>query len=122
MVIFLLAGCTTLQPLAGNAETLRDELRSGETVTAGDKVRVVSRDGLSRLIIVTALDENTLRGHPEGVETQDVVVAIPIDDIVFMEGKKTSVGKTVVYGSGVAVGGAAATVAIIFVLLAMMFA
>jgi hypothetical protein len=107
MVTFQLAGCTTLQPLAGNAESLRTELRSGEAVKPGDKVRVVTRDGLSRLLIVTALDENTLKGHPDGVETAGAVVTLPIDDIVFMEGKKISVGKTAAYTGGATVGAVA---------------
>lgn len=104
----LLAGCTTLQPMADNAGTLRNELRSGELVEPGDKVRVVSRDGLSRLLIVTSLDQYSLKGHPEGVETEDAVVTVPIDDIVFMEGKRVSVGKTAAYTGGVTVGAAAA--------------
>jgi hypothetical protein len=90
--------------LAGNAETLRSELRGGETVKPGDKVRVVSRDGLSRLLIVTELDQNVLKGHPEGISTAEAVVTIPIDDIVFMEGKKVSVEKTAAYAGGITVG------------------
>lgn len=104
----LMTGCTTLQPMADNAESLRTELRSGQAVKPGDKVRVVTRDGLSRLLIVTALDNNTLKGHPEGVETPGAVVTLPIDDIVFMEGKKVSVGKTAAYTSGFTVGTALA--------------
>jgi hypothetical protein len=92
--------------MAGNAETLRNELRSGEAVKPGDKVRVVTRDGLSRLLIVTALDQKALKGHPKGVGMEDAVVTIPIDDIVFMEGKKVSVGKTAAYTGGISVGAA----------------
>jgi hypothetical protein len=112
MMIFisLLSGCTTLQPMAEDAESLRNDLRSGEVVESGDKVRVVTRDGLSRLLIVTSLDQYFLKGHPEGVETVDAVVSIPIDDIVFMEGKRVSAGKTVAYTGGVTVGAAAALV------------
>ena len=104
----LMTGCTTLQPMADNAESLRTELRSGQAVKPGDKVRVVTRDGLSRLLIVTALDNNTLKGHPEGVETPSAVVSLPIDDIVFMEGKIISIGKTAAYTSGFTVGTALA--------------
>ena len=114
-VTSLLVGCTTLQPMAGNAETLRNELRSGEAVKPGDKVRVVTRDGLSRLLIVTALDQKALKGHPKGVGTGDAVVTIPIDDIVFMEGKKVSVGKTAAYTGGISVGAALALVIAFFV-------
>ena len=110
MIISLLSGCTTLQPMAEDAESLRNELRSGEVVEPGDKVRVVTRDGLSRLLIVTSLDQFFLKGHPEGVETVDAVVSIPIDDIVFMEGKRVSAEKTVAYTGGVTVGAAAALV------------
>ena len=100
----LMTGCTTLQPMANNAESLRTELRSGVDVKPGDKVRVVTRDGLSRLLIVTALDNNTLKGHPVGVMTSGAIVSLPIDDIVFMEGNKVSVGKTAAYTSGFTVG------------------
>ena len=104
MLTILMTGCTTLQPMADNAESLRTELRSGEDVKPGDKVRVVTRDGLSRLLIVTALDKNTLKGHPEGVRTPGAIVSLPIDDIVFMEGNKVSVGKTAAYTSGFTLG------------------
>ena len=96
--------------MAEDAESLRNDLRSGEVVESGDKVRVVTRDGLSRLLIVTSLDQYFLKGHPEGVETVDAVVSIPIDDIVFMEGKRVSAGKTVAYTGGVTVGAVAALV------------
>jgi hypothetical protein len=114
----LMTGCTTLQPMADNAEFLRTELRSGEAVKPGDKVRVVTRDGLSRLLIVTALDKNTLKGHPEGVETPSGVVSLPIDDIVFMEGKKISIGKTAAYTSGFTVGTVLAAGIALLILLA----
>jgi hypothetical protein len=91
-------------PIADNADTLRTELRSGEAIKPGDKVRVVTRDGLSRLLIVTAIDQNTLKGRPEGVATQGAIVTLPIDDIVFMEGKKVSAGKTAAYTIGGTVG------------------
>jgi hypothetical protein len=104
MLTVLMTGCTTLQPMADDAGSLRTELRSGEAVKPGDKVRVVTRDGLSRLLIVTALDKNTLKGRPEGVKTPGAVVSLPIDDIVFMEGNKVSVGKTAAYTSGFTVG------------------
>jgi hypothetical protein len=100
----LMAGCTAMGPIADNAETLRTELRSGEAIKPGDKVRVVTRDGLSRLLIVTAIDQNTLKGRPEGVKMQGAVITLPIDDIVFMEGKKVSAGKTAAYTMGGTVG------------------
>ena len=104
MLASLLAGCTTLQPMADNAESLRNDLRGGEGVKPGDKVRVVTRDGLSRLLIVTALDQNSLTGHPEGAGMEAAVIALPIDDIVFMEGERVSVGKTAAYTGGATLG------------------
>jgi hypothetical protein len=121
MVNSLLAGCTSLQPLADNADTLRNELRSEDIVEPGDKVRVVTRDGLSRLLIVTSLDQDILKGHPEGIEKKDAVVEIPIDDIVFMEGKKISVGKTAAYTGGATVGAAAALVIAVIIAIITMF-
>lgn len=104
MLNFLMAGCTAMQPMADNAASLRIELRSGEAVKRGDKVRVVTRDGLSRYLIITTVDHNTLTGHPEGVNTANATVRIPIDDIVFMEGERVSIGKTAAYTSGLTVG------------------
>lgn len=121
ILITLLSGCTTLQPMANNAETLRNELRSGEVVELGDKVRVVTRDGLSRLLIVTAIDQYTLKGHPEGVESEDAVVTLPVDDIVFMEGKKISVGKTAAYTSGATVGAVATFLIAVIIAFAISF-
>jgi hypothetical protein len=80
--------------MADNAETLRDGLRGGQMVRPGDRVSVVTRDGLTRLLIVTELDENVLKGHPEGAGLEDAVIAIQIDDIVYMDGKRFSAGKT----------------------------
>ena len=117
----LTAGCTAMQPLADDARTLRTELRDGETVRPGDSVRVVTRDGLSRYLVVTALDQNTLKGRPEGVKTTTAVVSIPIDDIVFMEGKKVSVGKTAAYASGLTVGTVLALGVTLVVAFAMTF-
>jgi hypothetical protein len=117
----LLAGCTTLKPMAENAEILRNELRGGEVVELGDKVCVVTRDGLSRLLIVTELNHNTMKGHPEGVETESLVVTIPFDDIVYMEGKQISVGKTAAYSGGIGVGAVAALFIAVMIALATMF-
>ena len=103
MLVTLMLGCTTLQPMADNPESLRNELRSGKVVKPGDKVSVVTRDGLTRLLIVTALDKSTLKGHPEGKGMESEVIAIPIDDIVHMEQKRFSVAKTAAYTGGVGV-------------------
>jgi hypothetical protein len=111
----LVTGCTTLQPMANNAETLHEGLRGGEMIKPGDRVSVVTRDGLTRLLIVTELDEYVLKGHPEGAEMEGVVIAIPIDDIVYMDGEKFSVGKTTARTLG---GGFVLFIAIIVALIA----
>lgn len=96
----LMAGCTTLQPMADNAESLHSELRGGEAIKPGDRVSVVTRDGLTRLLVVTELDQDFLKGHPEGEGLEAAVITIPIDDIVYMEGEKFSAGKTTARTTG----------------------
>jgi len=109
LLVYLLAGlpvagCTTLQPVADNAVTLRDELRAGRIAKPGDRVSVVTRDGLTRQLIVIGIDRNTLEGRPADTDQKAAIVAIPIDDIVYMDGERFSAGKTAArtVGGGVA--------------------
>ena len=116
LLVAVLTGCTTLQPVAMDPGALQENIRGGTAVHAGDTIRVVTRDGVSRRLVVTAVEGNSLMGHAQGVKMEAVVIEIPIDDIILIEEEKVSGGETAVHSVG------AVTIAIaIFIVLAAMF-
>jgi hypothetical protein len=116
MSIFL-TGCTHFKPVEMNGNTLQDKLRNGELIEEGDCVRVITKDGSSHILTVTAINEHVLKGELEGTgipstRTEDgmymedparepTVIEILIDDIVLVEEEKISAGKTTLAAGGV---------------------
>jgi hypothetical protein len=90
MLVSLLAGCTTLQPIEVDAVTLHQKIRSGEAVKTGDTIRAITSDGVAHLLTVTAVDANVIKGHPPGAGADAAVTEIPVDDIVLVEVRKLS--------------------------------
>jgi hypothetical protein len=77
----VLAGCTNLQ----SAGELQENIRSGKAVNEGETVRIVTRDGVSRTLVVTAVQEKTLFGYAQAARTDSAVIEIPIDEILTLE-------------------------------------
>ena len=116
MSIFL-TGCTHFKPVEMNGNLLQDKLRNGELIEEGDCVRVITKDGSSHILTVTAINEHVLKGELEGTgipstRTEDgmymedparepTVIEILIDDIVLVEEEKISAGKTTLAAGGV---------------------
>ena len=116
MSIFL-TGCTHFKPVEMNGNTLQDKLRNGELIEEGDCVRVITKDGSSHILTVTAINEHVLKGELEGTgipstRTEDgmymedparepTAIEILIDDIVLVEEEKISAGKTTLAAGGV---------------------
>ena len=101
IISILLTGCTHFKPVEMNSKTLQDKIRNGELIEEGDRVRVITKDGSSHILTVTAISEHVLKGEIE----------ILIDDIVLVEEEKISAGKTTL-----AVGGGLGVIAAAIIL------
>ena len=124
IISIFLTGCTHLKPVEMNSKTLQDNIRNGELIKEGDRVRVITKDGSSHILTVTAVSEHVLKGELEGTGTpgtwtgsedgideedyeedpgtEPTVIEILIDDIVLVEEEKISAGKTTLaVGSGI---------------------
>jgi len=117
IISIFLTGCTHLKPVEMNSKTLQDNIRNGELIEEGDRVRVITKDGSSHILTVTAISERVLKGDLEGtgapgtwtgsedgvymeVPAEPTVIEILIDDIVLVEEEKISEGKTILAVGG----------------------
>jgi len=105
-----LAACTYLSPISGDAKTLQEKIRTGQAVQQGERVRVLTDDGVLHSLIVVSVEGDVLKGHPatkppaptrtdeayaqEPEREKGSLVEIPIADIVLVEKKKVSAGNT----------------------------
>ena len=111
-----LAACTYLSPISEDAKTLQEQIRTGEAVQQGNRVRVVTHDGVSHRLIVVSVEGDVLKGKlnimPTYYETdepgaqepeqkKEPLVEIPIADIVLVEKEKLHAGKTAAATGGV---------------------
>ena len=96
-----LSGCTNLKPVAMAPEVLQENIRDGKAVHEGDTIRVVTKDGVSHLLVVTGVDEHIIRGHAMGAPPGAIVIDIPIDDVLTLEEEKIHAGETVAGSVGV---------------------
>jgi hypothetical protein len=93
----VLAGCTNLQPVPMENGELQENIRAGTVVHEGDTARIVTRDGVSRSLVVTAVQENSLLGHIHGARTDSILVEIPLDEILTLEIEKEDAGEQAVH-------------------------
>ena len=105
----LLIGCTSLQPIELPAEELQQKILAGEIVLVGEKARLITADGKERKLHVTAVTDSMIVAKD---------IEIPIVDIVAVETRQISAGKTTaLVATGVAIGyviaGAVAAAAIL---------
>ena len=111
-----LAACTYLSPISEDAKTLQEQIRTGEAVQQGNRVRVVTHDGVSHRLIVVSIEGDVLKGklniippryeadEPNAQEPEreeQPLVEIPIADIVLVEKEKLHAGKTAAASGGV---------------------
>jgi hypothetical protein len=105
-----LSACTSIRPVADNAEALQQQIRTGQVLRKGDHVRVVTRDGVSRRLTVASVEDDVLEGRLDAEATasapvgelhaetpkkrQGTLVEIPIREIVFVEEERVNAGKT----------------------------
>ena len=101
LIIVVLTGCTNLQPVAMDSKKLQEEIRDGNVIHEGESVRVVTRDGVSRLLVVTGVEDNTLQGYAQGAKAGAVVIEIPVDEILLLEKEKVNAADTTASTLGV---------------------
>jgi hypothetical protein len=90
IIILACAGCTTLRPLAGNPM---------EQLKAGDRVVIVTQDHLKHRFRVSSVDAGVVTGASQ---------AVHIDQIVSVQRRQFSLGKTLALAAVIAgVAGAA---------------
>jgi hypothetical protein len=71
-MVLALWGCTTLQPLAGSAPELRQQIAAGQLLRRGDRVVITTADGRRHHLVVLAADSASVRGKHESVPTDQI--------------------------------------------------
>ena len=95
-LVFLVAtGCTSLKPVELAPATLQEQILSDNIIQRGDRIKVVTSDGVISEFRVTAISENHIRGKN---------IDIPVQDIVALETRELSGGKTSALAGGAALG------------------
>jgi hypothetical protein len=73
-MVLALLGCTTLQPVAGSAPELRQQIAAGQLLRRGDRVVITTADGRRHRLVVVAADSVSVRGRHESVPTDQIEV------------------------------------------------
>lgn len=100
LLILSNVACTTLEPADVPPDKLQEQLRNGVLVGAGDRVRLVTADEKVHKFRVKEinLEQDMVLGRKDG---------IPIEDILALETREVSVGRTTLLTGGVGIGVAA---------------
>ena len=83
-----LSACTTLQPSQVPPDAIREGIRDGYLLEAGDTVGFVTKDGTEHVIRVLEVDSDHIRGTTGGgapgwlAGESAETVEIPIDDVL----------------------------------------
>lgn len=85
LVLLIASGCTTSKPVELAPEQLHERIFTEDIIQVGDDVRIVTSDGINHKFKVTAITENHILGKD---------IDIPIVDIVALETREFSGGKT----------------------------
>lgn len=99
LLILSCVACTTLESVAVPADELQSQLRAGMLVKPGDRVRLVTADETVHRFRVTEIssEQGVVIGRNERVL---------MDEIVAVETREVSVGRTALLTGGVGVGAA----------------
>ncbi len=85
LVMFLVVGCSTMKPIDMPPEQVQQKISAGEVLGVGDAVKLTTKDNEVHEFKVTSLTDKQVLG--ENIE-------IAIDDIVAIETKQFSAGRT----------------------------
>ena len=114
-----LGSCTTLKPIDVDAVTLHDKIRSGQAIKVGDTIRAITFAGTAHLLVITAINDRVITGHPPGAARDVADTELLIDDIVLIEVSRLSSDNPRRFATGTAIGAGIGVVAglLIFVIL-----
>ena len=96
-VLIGIVGCTTLTPVDVPADELQRQLGAGQLFEPGDRVRLVTADEVVHTFRVTEVDLE--QGLVLGRNAR-----VPIDEIVAVETREISAGRTGLLTGGIGVG------------------
>ena len=68
---FFLVGCINLVPVSMDSATVQEEIRSGNMISVGGRVKITTEDGVSHILTVTDLNEQAITGDLERTVTPD---------------------------------------------------
>lgn len=100
LLVIINTACTTLTPVEIPPEELQQQLREGTLVSVGDRVRLVTADDAVHKFRVTeiSLEQDIVLGRDTGV---------PINEVVAVQTREVSAGRTALLTGGIGIGFAA---------------
>ncbi len=91
LVIPVASGCTTLQPVEKSPEQLHERIFADNIIDVGDSVKIVTSDGANYKFKVAAVTADHIAGKD---------IEVPIEDIIAVETREFSGGKTTALAAG----------------------
>jgi hypothetical protein len=95
LTLVIFSGCTSLKPIDLPPEQLQDRIVTEEIIKVGQSVKIATSDGKTHEFEVTEIRDDHILGKD---------VDIPVKDIVALENREVSTGKTLAFAGGTAVG------------------
>ena len=87
VVVLILSGCSTMTPVEMSPDQLHDQIFAGDVLSVGEKVKIVTVDGKTHKFKVSSITDVSIIGDD---------IEVPIADIIAVETKEFSGGKTAV--------------------------
>ena len=94
IIIFIITGCTSMRSVELSPEQLQARISAGELINEGDKVKIVTTEGITHQFVVTDINDATIVGDN---------IEVPIVDIIALRTKEFSGGKTAGLAGGTVV-------------------
>ena len=95
LLILLATGCSTLKPVEMTPQQLQQRISAGELISVGDTVKIATSKGEVHNFEVTDITDEQIRGDD---------IDIPIDEVVAVETREFSAGKTAALAGGTVAG------------------
>jgi hypothetical protein len=91
LCILLASGCSTVTPVEMTPEQVQKKISEGEVIGVGDTVKIATSNGEVYNFKVTAVTNQQILGDD---------IEIPIEEVVAIETKEFSAGKTAALAGG----------------------